>query len=167
MRRLESREKRTLIIGGIAAVAILLYSFVLAPLYGDYAKKKERIPRMEEDLRTMHTLSEQYKEMKKRMEEVQAVSSRRGPILTEIENMTRRANLSGKVVSIKPQPGVQTGGMKEDIVEIRLENVSLYDIVNFVHLLENAHLRIKKLQFKQRFDNPRLLNSTILISSVG
>lgn len=167
MRQLEPREKRTLIIGGITALCILLYSFVFAPLYDDYAKKKERIPRMENDLKTMRALSEQYADMKKRLEEVQSVSSRRGPILTEIENMTRRANLTGKVASIKPQPGSGTAGLKEDIVEIRLENVSLYDIVNFVYLLEKAHLRIKKLYFKQRFDNPALINSTVIISSVA
>lgn len=167
MRQLEPREKKTLIIGGIVAALILLYSFVLAPLYDDYVKKKERIPRMENDLKTMRMINEHYIEIKKRLLEVQAAASKRGPILTEIENITRRANLAGKVVSLKPQPSVESAGLKESIVEIRLENISLYDVINFVYLLEKAHFRIKKLQFKQRFDNRNLLNSIILVSSIG
>ena len=81
--------------------------------------------------------------------------------------MTKRANLSGKIVSLKPQAGVQTENFKESIIEIKVENVTLYDIVNYVNLLEKATLRIRKLYFKPRFDNPKLLNSTILVSSAG
>jgi hypothetical protein len=72
--------------------------------------------------------------------------------------------LSGKIVSLKPQAGVQTAGFKESIVEVKLENVTLYDIVNYVFLLEQGALRIRKLQFKPRYDNPKFLNSTILVS---
>ena len=92
---------------------------------------------------------------------VRAAAERRGPLLTEIETITRRTNLSGKIVSLKPQTGPQTDGFKESIVEIKLDNVTLYDIVNYVHALEKATLRIRKLYFKPRFDNPKLLNSTI------
>jgi hypothetical protein len=63
--------------------------------------------------------------------------------------------------------GAQTGAIKENSVEIRLDNVTLYDIINYVYLLEKDALRIRKLYFKLRFDNPKLLNSTILVSSAG
>jgi hypothetical protein len=77
------------------------------------------------------------------------------------------ANLSGKIVSLKPQAGVQAGGVTESIVEIKLDNITLYDIVNYVYLIEKDTLRIKKLYFKPRFDNAKLLNATILVSSAG
>ena len=96
-----------------------------------------------------------------------AAAAKRGPLLTEIENISKKANLSSKVVSLKPQTGVQTESFKESIVEIRLENITLYDIVNYVYLLEQDSLRIKKLYFKPRFDNPNLLNSTVLVASAG
>ena len=54
-----------------------------------------------------------------------------------------------------------------EFVEVRLENITLYDIVNYVYLLEKDTLRIRKLQFKPRYDNPKLLNATILASSAG
>ena len=87
--------------------------------------------------------------------------------LPAYQNYTKRANLSGKIVSMKPQAGVETAGFKESIVEVRLENITLYDIVNYVYLLEKNTLRIRKLQFKPRYDNPKLLNATILVSSAG
>ncbi|HAS53585.1 MAG: hypothetical protein A2X56_08720 [Nitrospirae bacterium GWC2_57_13] len=163
--KLEPREKRMLIFGGIAAVVILLYTLVLAPLAGTLSGKRGRIPQMEKDLVRMKAMREQYVEMQQRLREAQAAAEKRGPLLTEIENITKRANLSGKVVSLKPQPGATGEGFKESIVEIRMENLALYDIVNYVHLLEKSMLRIKKLYFKPRFDNPNLLNSTIVVSS--
>ena len=165
--KLEERDKKTLIFGGIAAAVILLYVFVVSPLSADLSRKRDLIPRKEQDLAEIRVLKDQYLEIQRRLQEAQAAAAKRGPILTEIENVTKRANLSGKIVSLKPQAGVQTENFKESIIEIKVENVTLYDIVNYVNLLEKATLRIRKLYFKPRFDNPKLLNSTILVSSAG
>ena len=165
--KLESRDKKTLIIGGIAAAIILLYAVVLSPITSEVSRKRELIPKKERDVAEMRVLQEQYREIQMRLQEAQAAAAKRGPLLTEIENITKRANLSSKVVSLKPQAGVQTATFTESIVEIKLDGITLYDIVNFVYLLEQDMLRIKKLNFKPRYDNPKLLNSIILVSSAG
>lgn len=164
---LEQRDKKALIIGGAAAGIILLYIFILSPLTEDLSRKRDLIPKKEKDVVEMKALREEYLGMQKGLQEAQAAAAGRGPLLTEIENITRRANLSGKIVSLKPQTGVQSDAFKESIVEIRLDNLSLYEVVNFVYLLEKASLRIRKLYFKPRYDNPKLLNSTILVSSAA
>lgn len=165
--KLEPRDKKTLIIGGIAAAVIVLYAFVWSPLSSDLSRKRELIPKKERDLREMHVLKEQYLEIQKRLQKAQAIAAKRGPLLTEIETITKRANLSNKMVSLKPKTGVQTESFKESIVEIKLDKITLYDIVNYVYLLEKDSLRIRKLKFKPRYDDPKLLNSTILVSSAG
>lgn len=153
--------------GGGAAAVILLYVFVVSPLTSDLARKRDLIPKKERELVEMRQLKEQYQEMQQRLQQAQAAAAKRGPLLTEIENLTRRANLSSKIVSLKPQAGAQAETFKESIVEIRLDNITLYDIVNYVYLLEKDGLRVRKLFFKPRYDNPKLLNSTILVSSAG
>lgn len=165
--KLEPRDKKTLIIGGIAALIIVLYAFVLSPLTSDLARKRELIPKKEHDLAEMRVLKEQYREMQQRLQQAQAAAAKRGPLLTEIENLTTRANLKTKLVSLKPQAGVQSETFKESIVEVKLDSITLYDIVNYVYALEKDGLRIKKLNFKPRYDNPKLLNTTILVSSAG
>ncbi len=165
--KLEERDKKTLIFGGIAAAAILLYALVVAPLSADLSRKRDLIPKKQKDLAEIRVLKDQYLDMQRRLQQAQAAAATRGPLLTEIENITKRANLGGKIVSLKPQAGVQTESFKESIVEIKLENITLYDVVNYVNLLEKDRLRIRKLYFKPRFDNPKLLNSTILVSSAG
>jgi hypothetical protein len=156
-----------LIFGGVAVAAILLYVFVLSPLFADLSRKRDLIPKRERDLVEMRVLKDQYLDLQQRLKQSQAAAAARGPLLTEIENLTRRANLSGKIVSLKPQAGVQTDTFKESIVEVRLDSITLYDVVNYVFLLEKSALRVKKLYFKPRFDNPKLLNATILVSSAG
>jgi type II secretory pathway component PulM len=165
--KLEARDKKALIILGIASAVILLYVYVVSPLTADLAHKRDQIPKKERDLVEMRQLKEEYLEMQQRLQQAQAAAAKRGPLLTEIENISKRANLSSKVVSLKPQTGVQTEAFKESIVEIKLENITLYDIVNYVYLLELGSLRIKKLYFKPRYDNPKVINSTILVSSAG
>ena len=165
--KLEPKDKKTLIVGAIAALIIVLYAFVVSPLTSDLTRKRELIPKKERDLVEMRVLKDEYLEMNQRLQQAQAAAAKRGPLLTEIENLTKRANLNSKMVSLKPQTGVQTEAFTESIVEIRLDNITLYDIVNYVFLLEKDGLRIKKLYFKPRYDNPKLLNSTILVSSAA
>ncbi len=152
--------------GGLVAVAIVLYAFVLSPLMSDLSRKQELIPKKEKDLVEIKALKAQYLEIQQQLQAAQAAAAKRGPLLTDIENITKRTNMSGKMVSLKPQPDVQMETFKESIVEIKLENTTLYDLVNYVYQLEKDTLRIKKLQFKPRYDNPKLLNATILAESV-
>jgi len=165
--KLDSRDKRALLIGGPVAAAILLYLLVLSPLLDDLARKRDLVPRKEQELAEMRKLSEEYREIQKQLQAAQEAAAKRGPILTEIENITRRANLNSKIVSLKPQSGTKSETFTESIVEVRMDNITLYDVVNYVHLLEQATLRVRKLQFKPRYDNPKLLNATFLVSSAG
>jgi type II secretory pathway component PulM len=164
--KLEERDKKILIYGGIVAL-ILLFALLLRPVYSELARKRDAIPKKERDLADMRVLKDQYLEMQQRLQQLQALAAKRGPLLTEIENITKRTNLSSKIVSLKPQAGVQSATFKESIVEVRLDNITLYDVVNYVNQLEKATLRIRKLYFKPRFDNPKQLNATILVSSAG
>ena len=165
--KLEERDKKVLIYGGIATAVILLYALVLSPLYGDLSRKRDAIPKKERDLADIRVLKGEYLEMQQRLQQLQAVAAQRGPLLTEIENITKQTNLTSKIVSLKPQTGVQSATFKESVVEVRLDNITLYDVVNYVNRLEKATLRIRKLYFKPRFDNPKFLNATILVSSAG
>jgi len=165
--KLEPRDKKALLFGGTAVAVVLLYLFVLSPFLGDLARKRDLIPKKERDLAEMKKLRDEYKEIQKQLQAAQEAAAKRGPLLTEIENITKRANLSGKIVSLKPQPGTKTEGFTESVVEVKLDNIALYDVVNYVYLLEKATLRVRKLAFKPRYDNPKLLNATFLVSSAA
>lgn len=165
--KLEPKDKKTLIIGGSVAAAILLYTLVLSPFMDDLARKRDLIPKKQRDLAEMKKLRDEYREIQKQLQLAQEAAAKRGPLLTEIENITKRANLNSKIVSLKPQPGAQAGDFKESMVEIKLDNITLYDVVNYVYLLEKATIRVRKLSFKPRYDNPKLLNTTLLVSSAG
>jgi type II secretory pathway component PulM len=165
--KLETRDKRALIIGGSAAAAILLYTLVVSPFLSDLSRKRDLIPKKERDLAEIKRLSDEYREVQQQLQVAQEAAAKRGPILTEIENITKRVNLGSKIVSLKPQPGTKGEGFTESIVEVRLDSVTLYDVVNYVNQLESAMLRVRKLQFKPRYDNPKLLNATFLVSSAG
>lgn len=164
---IEERDKKVLLYGGIAVALILLYALVLAPITADISRKRDLIPKKEKDLAEMKAMQAQYLDLQNKLKELQALAARRGPLLTDIENFTKQANLSSKIVSLKPQTGVQAEGFKETVVEVRLESITLYDMVNYIYLLEKNTLRIRKLQFKPRYEDQKLLNATLLVSSAG
>src|SRR5512135_559868 len=122
----------------------------------DLSRKRDLIPKKEKDLVEIKALKTQYLDIQQQLQAAQAAAAKRGPLLTDIESITNRMKLSSKIVSLKPQAGVQTAGFKESVVEVKLENITLYDLVNYIYQLEKDTLRIRKLQFKPRFDNPNL-----------
>jgi hypothetical protein len=152
--------------GGPVAL-ILLLAIILRPIYADLDRKRDLIPRKERDLAEIKQLRDDYRVIQQQLQAAQEAAAKRGPLLTEIENLTKRANLSSKIVSLKPQTGAQSDVFKESIVEVKLDNITLYDVVNYVYLLEKATFRVRKLSFKPRYDNPKLLNTTLLVSSAG
>jgi type II secretory pathway component PulM len=165
--KLDARDKKTLIIGGAIAAAIVLYTYALSPFMSDLSRKRDLIPKKERDLAEIKQLRDDYRVIQQQLQAAQEAAAKRGPLLTEIESLTKRANLSSKIVSLKPQTGVQSDTFKESIVEVKLDNITLYDVVNYVYLLEKATFRVRKLSFKPRYDNPKLLNATLLVSSAG
>lgn len=165
--KLEPRDKKALLIGGPIAAAIVLYVFVLSPFLSDLSQKRDAIPTKERQLAEIKQLRDEYVEIQRQLQAAQEAASKRGPLLTEIENLTKRANLNTRIVSLKPQQGARSDGFTESIVEVKLDNITLYDVVNYVYLLETATLRVRKLSFKPRYDNPKLLNATLLVSSAG
>ena len=165
--KLDARDKRALFIGLPVAAAIALYMLVLSPFLDDLSRKRDLIPKKERDLVEMKRLRDEYRDVQRQLMAAQEVAATRGPILTEIENITKRANLGSKIVSLKPQAGSKTDGFTETVVEVRLDSITLYDVVSYVHQLEKAALRVRKLAFKPRYDNPKLLNATFLVSSAG
>ena len=74
--KLEERDKKVLIYGGIAAALILLYALVLSPLYADLSRKRDAIPKKERDLADIRVLKGEYLEMQQRLQQLQAVAAK-------------------------------------------------------------------------------------------
>ena len=124
------------------------------------------IGKKEKELSEIKTMKEEYLLLREKMKEVDAKArAKSGSALSELENIALRSNIRKNISSMKPQiSSAAPEGHRETTIEIRIENITLYELVNYLNMAEgSAHpMRIKKLNIKTRYDNPKNLIPQLL-----
>ncbi len=168
--KIEKREKRILIIAGIIAALLLSYEFIISPFLEKIDRHGAAIGKKEKELASIKGMKEEYLSLAQKKKELDAkAKAKSGSALTELENIALRANIRKNITAIKPQLSQSAPeGYKETTIEIKIENITLYELVNYLTMTENSAqpMRIKKLNIKTRYDNPKRLDSTVVISSL-
>ena len=168
--RLAFREKIVLGLGALLVAMILAYTLIVTP----YMKKMElldrRIDQKTKELKEIFTLSQEYIEIKERMEQLKGKARKRGknfPLFSHLESLAAKTLIKGNIASMKPQSTPIGEHYKESSVAVKLENITTRQLVDYLFRIENseAFLRIKSLHLKKRHDNPKYLDATFLVST--
>ena len=168
--RLAFREKVVLGSGTVLGAMILAYTLIMTPYMEKMRVLDRRISQKAVELKDMSALSQEYIEIKERMEQLKgkARRSKRGfSLFSHLESLAGRTRIKGNIASMKPQSTPLGGDYKETSVEVKLENITTKQLVDYLFRIENseAFVRIKRLHLKKRTDNPQYLNAAFLVST--
>ncbi|UCD70839.1 MAG: type II secretion system protein M [Syntrophobacterales bacterium] len=168
--RLAFREKVVLGLGSLLGVMILSYTLIITPYMEKMRDLDRRIAQKTIELKEISTLSQEYLEIKEKMEELKGKARRRGKafsLFSHLESLAGKTRIKGNIASMKPQSTPIGEHYKESSVAVKLENITTKQLVDYLFLIENseAFLQIKKLHLKKRHDNPKYLDATFLIST--
>ncbi len=155
-----------------AALAVLLVFFIarlaLFP-YLDARKKLDRsIQANEKLLKEMVVLGSEYQVLHKGMEDIQKGILRRTPDFTLFSYLEKKAGDAGLRSNIKhmnPSRTPISGAYEEASVDIKLETITLGQLVKFLSNVESPEevVRIKKLSVKKSPDNPEYLSVLVQV----
>ncbi len=167
--RLAFREKVVLGLGALLGVMLLAYSLIITPYMEKMRILDRRIAQKTVELEEISTLSQEYREIKRRMEELKGKAGKRGksfPLFSHLESLAAKTLIKGNIASMKPQSIPIGEHYKESSVEVKLESITTRQLVDYLFRIENseAFLRIKRLHLKKRRDNPKYLDATFLVS---
>ena len=167
--RLAFREKVVLGLGALVGVILLAYSLIITPYMEKMRILDRRIAQKTVELREISALSQEYREIKRRMEELKRKAGKRGksfPLFSHLESLAAKTLIKGNIASMKPQSTPVGEHYKESSVAVKLENITTRQLVDYLFRIENseAFLRIKRLHLKKRRDNPKYLDATFLVS---
>jgi hypothetical protein len=167
---LKPREKGIVILGGIAAIVILLYAYVLAPLADRHTNLSRLVDQKRVQYQEMLALQKEYATLKKQYDELEKKASRGqkdfSP-LSFMESLSTQAQIRDRVVSMKPRIAPIGQSYRESSIEIKAERLTLRQMISYLHLIENSGMpiKIKTLHLKTRFDDPSLADLTVVVSS--
>jgi hypothetical protein len=167
--RLAFREKVVLGLGALLGVMLLAYSLIITPYMEKMRILDRRIAQKTVELKEISTLSQEYREIKRRMEELKGKAGKRGksfPLFSHLESLAAKTLIKGNIASMKPQSTPVGEHYKESSVAVKLESITTRQLVDYLFRIENseAFLRIKRLHLKKRHDTPKYLDATFLVS---
>lgn len=97
--RLDMRDRRILIVGGVVASVLLFYALVWAPLQRDVVRLRASVPQDRAKLQLMRVQAHQIAQLRARA----PTSNRGGSVLTVLEQAATTRGLRRSIVRLEPE----------------------------------------------------------------
>jgi general secretion pathway protein M len=166
---LTRREKLSILAGTSAVVIFIVVQFCVVPLLNGKAKMRRSIQTNERMLKEIIELRTDYCSFKDSADTVGAALMQRNKnftLFSFLERQAGRAGVKANIAYMKPSTATEAGPFKESIVEMKLEDITLKQIIDYLYFIESPKdlVRIKRISIKQSKNNRQSL--TVLIHVV-
>ncbi|GBD25718.1 hypothetical protein HRbin30_01042 [bacterium HR30] len=158
--RLAPRERLLLVVAAVSTVLILGYAFVWDPLQVNMEQLSRRIAIKEKELVELQRQREYYLELLRQLEAYGDISEvdPNFNLLGYLQGVVTAAVSREKIVSLNPttRPKPEAPEFLEEMVEIKLTQVALPQIVELLHRVEKGDhpLHFSRVSIKKRVNDP-------------
>lgn len=163
------RERVVLGVGTVIALVLAGYALVVDPLMTQSARLDRRIVQREEDLKQIEQLSGEYRVVADQVANLDRRVAAPGAFafLSFLEETATAQQMRNRLTSIRPQPTQTLAPYREITAEVKLESITLAQVVAYLDALDRApqRLRVKLLRLKTRYADPQLLDGSLLVAS--
>lgn len=162
------RERIIVAAGGTVVAAVLAFLLVIDPLMATIDKLDRQARRKAKDSQELALVAQEYlvkqariAKLEQRMPSPPAQFS----LLAFMEEATTTAQIRDRIVGMQPQAPIVVQGYQETAVDLRLDGVSLPQILALLVAIEQApyDVQVHHLQMKPKYDNPVNLDATLRI----
>ncbi|GIW43000.1 MAG: hypothetical protein KatS3mg077_0282 [Candidatus Binatia bacterium] len=158
--RLAPRERLLLLVAAVSTVLILGYSFVWDPLQVNKEQLARRISLREKELTELQRQRDYYLDLLRQLEAYGDISEvdPNFNLLGYLQSVVTAAVSRDKIVSLNPttRPKPEAPEFLEEMVEIKLTQVALPQIVDLLHRVEKGEhpLHFSRVAIKKRMNDP-------------
>jgi general secretion pathway protein M len=169
--RLSPREQRLLALFALLALVSGLYVFVIQPAITGRARMEQRITNLERDLTTMQALAARIKRLESGLGTAAANASaaKDFSLFTFVDRAAAGAVSRDAIASMNPSRHALRDGTEETLVELRVNGVTLPELVSLLQRIEEAEhpVYVKRLEVKRRYDDKARFDATVVTGSVS
>jgi general secretion pathway protein M len=164
-----SQRERILVAAGTAMVAAaLIFLLIIEPLMSTIDKLDRQTRRKAKDSQELALVAQEYLLKQARiakLEQRMPAPPAQFSLLAFMEEATTAAQIRDRIVGMQPQASIIVEGYQETAVDLRLDGVSLPQILALLVAIEQApyDVQVHHLQLKPKYDNPINLDATLRI----
>jgi len=167
---LTGTQRLYMMIGAAALGVILVVQFALLPFMAEKNRLRGAIKTNEKVLKELTVLGLEYSAQKRRVEEVRAIIGRRPPDFSLFAYLDRKAGegaLKQHIKAMNTSKIASANDYEEVAVELRLEKVTLKQLVQFLYMVESPgeYIRVKRMAISKMKESPEYLGATLLVAT--
>ena len=139
--KLAKREKYLILSAGCLITAFILFQLLIFPYFDNRERLKRGITAKEEGLRQIIALQVEYQTLKRNSLKIEDMLSKREKGFTLFSFLERAANeakVKDHIKYMKPSTGKLTGSFKESMVEMKLETITMRQLVDTLFRIETS-----------------------------
>jgi general secretion pathway protein M len=154
MMKLAKREKYLVSIAVCAIAVFLLFQFLIFPFFEERKRIQRGIRAKEAGLKEITRLGAEYRVHKKGFQGIDQILAKRSKgftLFSFLEKAAGETELKGHIKYMKPSSSVGTGPYKESMVEMKLDGITLNQLVGYLYLIESPEniINIKRISIKE------------------
>ena len=152
--RLARREKYLVMLAGCILFLLAVFHFLILPFFEEKERLSEGVKSMESTLEEIVMKSAEYKALKKNDQGLQDALAKRDKgvtLFSFLEGEADKAEVKGHIKYMKPSVSQGTGPYKESTVEMKLEQITLKQLVGYLYRIESPKdvISIKRISIKE------------------
>ena len=165
---LSQRERILVAVGGTVVAVALVFLLIIDPLMDTIDKLDRQARRKAKDSQELMFVAQEYVAKQARiakLEERMPNPPAQFSLLAFMEEATTTAQIRDRITGMQPQVPTIVQGYQETAVDLRLDGVSLPQILALLVAIEKApyDVQVHHLQMKPKYDNPANLDATLRI----
>lgn len=163
------RERLMVLGAGLAILGVILYQFVLSPYLDARERLQNSIERKERELVEIRLLKQEYSELRIEEGGIKANLAKRAKgftLFTFLDQQAEKSEVKKLITYMKPSViSAQGGSLDESVVELKLQDITLEQLVRFLTLTESEKnvVSIKRLSIQVSAKNPGYLDVILQI----
>ncbi len=170
MGRLQQREKRVLLAGIVFLVGVLIFQFCLIPYMDARTRLAASVKRKEAELVDIRLLMQEYLDLKDRQGDLRKRLRKRAAgfsLFSFLEEQAAIVKVKDHITSMKPSTSEMKEGFSESIVEMKIEKVTLQQLIDFLLRIESDSMlvMVQRLTIQKNSRENGLLDTVVRIKT--
>jgi general secretion pathway protein M len=168
--RLEKREKYILLFGVFFVIGFIVLQAMVLPYVDARQTMTRSLSRNESELVDIQLLRQEYLELKSRQGDIEKRLTERTPgfsLFSFLEEQAAATKVKNSVTYMKPSANEIDEGFNESIVEMKMERVTLDQLVAFLVKIESEEkiVSIQRISIQENGEEEGLLDTVLSIKT--
>ena len=167
-KRMARREK--FMVGGliIMATALLFFSLIVSPLFDSRQRLQKSLAQKQVELQKIRDLQNEYQILQHTSGDIQkrlATRSANFTLFAFIEQQANAAGIKQQINYLKPSEVESTGPLRESRVDMKLQKITLKDLVKFLKGVESYEkvVSVNRISIQEHGKEQGYLNAVLQI----